>query len=104
MSTGTRKLFYHSAAWKRARASYIAYREAIDGGLCEICNRNVGDTVHHVIWLTDERLADLNISLNQDNFKLVCRDCHAQIKDPDKRPGTDRYIFDENGDVIGVNQ
>ena len=45
MSHGKRRLFYHSQPWKKARAAYLAYRKAIDGGLCEVCRDSVGKVV-----------------------------------------------------------
>ncbi len=99
MSKGKRERFYHSQAWKKARAAYLAYRKALDGGLCEICGDELGDTVHHKIWLTDSNVDDPDISLSFSNFRLECRDCHAKEKDPFKKR-TARYLFDGSGNII----
>ena len=99
MSYGKRERFYHSTAWKRARAAYIAYREAIDGGLCEVCHDQIGDTVHHKKWLNDSNVDDPDIALSFDNFCLICRGCHAKEKDPDRKP-TGRYTYDEDGNIV----
>ena len=99
ISKGKRERFYHSQAWKKARAAYLGYRKAIDGGLCEICGNELGDTVHHKVWLTDSNLDDPDIALSYNNFQLVCRDCHAKEKDPAKK-GKARYRFDGSGNII----
>ena len=99
MSYGKRERFYHSMAWKRSRAAYIAYRKAIDGGLCEVCHEQLGDTVHHKTWLTDDNVDDPDIALSFGNYCLICRDCHAKEKDPNRKP-SGRYIFDADGNIV----
>lgn len=99
MSYGKRERFYHSMAWKRSRAAYIAYRKAIDGGLCEVCHEQLGDTVHHKVWLTDANVDDPDIALSFGNYCLICRDCHAKEKDPNWTP-IRRYTFDDDGNIV----
>lgn len=99
MSTGKRERFYHSAAWKKARAAYLAYRKAIDGGLCEVCRDELGDTVHHKTWLTDDNVDDVSVALSFDNFCLICRDCHAKEKDPSIKD-SGRYHYDADGNIL----
>lgn len=99
MSTGKREAFYHSGPWRRARDAYLKRRIAIDGGLCEVCHYNLGDTVHHKTWLTDENVDDPEIALNEKNFCLICRDCHAKERDP-KAQRTGRYYFDSDGNIV----
>lgn len=71
------KQFYHSQAWKQTQAAYV--KQA--GGLCERCLQNglitAGVIVHHKIHLTPENINDPDVSLNDDNLMLLCRDCHA---------------------------
>ena len=43
----TQKQFYKSLVWRRARAGYVSYRIAVDGGLCEVCGQRLGKIVHH---------------------------------------------------------
>ena len=100
MSYGRRKEFYHSQAWRRTRDAYIKERFAADGGLCEVCHERLGDTVHHIIWLTEINVADPEVALTSDNFRLVCRECHAKEKDPAKIVRNRRYEFDADGNVI----
>lgn len=96
----TQKQFYKSMAWRRARQAYVDYRKAIDGGICEVCGIEPGNTVHHFkIWLDDVNCNDPEISLNPDNFKLECPGCHAKERDPRKEtPG--RCIYGPNGEII----
>lgn len=103
MSEGRRARFYHSGPWKRTRKAYLDYRTALDGGLCEVCHDNLGDTVHHKTWLTDDNLDDPHIALDFENLRLECRDCHAKEKDPTKPPSR-RYTFDENGNIIQADR
>ena len=93
------KQFYKSKAWLRARAAYIDYRMAIDGGLCEVCREEPGYIVHHTIWLDDVNCNDPDISLNPMRFKYECLECHNRERDPRKTtPG--RVIYGPNGEII----
>ena len=77
----------------------LAFREAIDGGICEKCGEVPGKVVHHKIWIDDNNCNDPEISLNPANFRYECQDCHNKERDPRKAtPG--RYYFDENGEII----
>ena len=99
------KAFYHSSAWKKARKAYIKKQ----CGLCERCLRmgkiTVGNTVHHKIHLNPQNINDVNISLSEDNFELLCPDCHAYVHRGDKRRSSVveeplRVLFDESGNVV----
>ena len=91
------KAFYKSKAWKDCRDRYAKSR----GGLCEECLRRgvykPGEAVHHVVHITPENIHDPAITLNPDNLRLLCRDCHAA-----KHKGEPtRYRVDKNtGRVI----
>ena len=85
------KPFYNSMAWQKCRASYIAYRQSIDGGMCETCHEEVGVIVHHKEWITPDNINDPDITLNHDNLKLDCWVCHnKESKDEDDN---ERYTF-----------
>lgn len=64
-----------------------------------MCHDQLGDTVHHKQWLTDDNVDNPGIALAFDNFCLICRDCHAKEKDPAATP-TGRYTFDADGNII----
>ena len=70
------KAFYKSMAWRRAREAYIDVRKSVDGGLCELCQEEPGVEVHHKIFLRPENIDDENITLNPENFELLCYNCH----------------------------
>lgn len=80
--------FYHSSKWLKTRRKYIAYRQSVDGGVCERCRNKVGYIVHHKEHLTIDNITDVNITLDDKNFELLCKECH------DKEPGhwEDRFI------------
>lgn len=95
----TQKEFYKTQAWRRTRAAYIAYRMAMDGGVCEKCGQEPGKIVHHKIWLDDTNCNDQEISLNPKNLRYECQTCHNQERDPRlTTPG--RCIYGENGEII----
>jgi hypothetical protein len=75
------KKLYQSAKWRKLRANYIAERQLIDGGLCEIGCGNSGEELHHIKPLTPENVNDPNIATNPDNLKWVCRNCHFRTRD-----------------------
>ena len=87
--------FYKSAAWQKCRAAYI--RKV--AWLCEDCLEQgvqvTGVIVHHKIPLTPENINDPAVTLNFDNLRYVCRDCHAA-----KHAAPKRYRFDADGHVI----
>ena len=90
------KSFYSSKAWQDCRDGYKAYRNH----LCENCLARglyvPGEIVHHIVELTPDNITDPSVSLNWDNLRLVCRDCHAEEHRRDCR----RYFFGKNGEVI----
>ena len=69
--------FYKSKAWQHCREGYAASV----GGLCEDCLKKglitPGEIVHHKIAITPENVSDPSVTLNWDNLRLVCRNCHA---------------------------
>lgn len=89
------KSFYKSRAWKDCRAAYLNRKH----GLCEECMKHglytPADTVHHIIHLTPENINDPSITLNPDNLRAVCRDCHAALHSTPKR-----FKIDGFGHVI----
>lgn len=95
----TQKEFYRTTAWKKARRAYISSREAVDGGICEVCGVEPGKIVHHKIWLDDINCNDPNISLNPKNFMYECQTCHNKESDP-RRATPGRCLYGPNGEII----
>jgi 5-methylcytosine-specific restriction endonuclease McrA len=92
------KQFYNSKQWKDVRSIYI---DSVHG-LCERCSKDnqivPGLIVHHKIRLTAKNIKDPNISLNTNNFELLCIDCHNQ-EHMGKKEIRD-YVFDDDGQLI----
>lgn len=69
------KSFYDSPAWKACRATYLQQHP-----LCEDClMRGIykpAAHVHHLVWLDEGNYLDASVSLNHDNLRAVCVDCH----------------------------
>lgn len=88
--------FYKSSAWKDCRAAYI---KSV-GGLCEDClARGIyrpGVIVHHVKHITPENIKDPNITLDWNNLRYVCRDCHGEEHRKNK---SRRYSIGSDGTV-----
>ena len=95
----TQKEFYKSRAWRRARDAYIRRRIRLDGGICEVCRRELGKIVHHKIWLNDTNCNDPEISLAESNLRYECQDCHNKEADPAKR-NAGRICYGPNGEII----
>lgn len=93
------KSFYNSKTWKRCRESYIAYRRAVDGGLCESCHEAPGYIVHHKIELTPDNINDPDIALGFGNLKYDCHVCHQKENADDGPAGLTDYEFTPDGDL-----
>lgn len=87
--------FYKSKAWQKCRESYA---QSV-GWLCEDCLEKgiykPGEIVHHKTEITPENIDKPEITLNWDNLRLVCRECHAVQHGMRQR----RYSVDEYGRV-----
>ena len=93
------KQFYKSQSWRRSRSGYIAYRVAVDGGLCEVCGSCLGKIVHHKIWLNDDNCNDPSVSLAWDNLRYECQDCHNRERNPAAQ-NTGRICYGPNGEIL----
>lgn len=91
------KSFYKSAAWRKCRTAYIKQRIMIDGGMCETCGTRPGKIVHHKVWITPDNINNPDVTLNLDNLKYDCQECHNKETENETKP---RYIFDESGQPI----
>lgn len=106
MASGIRQQFYQSKRWENTAKTYKKSR----GGLCERCLANgivePGAIVHHKIYLTDQNLNNLDISLSFDNLELLCRQCHADehATAERKRKKSKRWDFTESGELMIVDE
>ena len=87
--------FYKGKQWKQCRKSYIAYRQSVDGGLCELCKDKLGYIVHHKEWITPQNINNPEITLNHGNLQYVCLDCHNRIEEGEKPT----YFFTADGQI-----
>lgn len=72
------KKFYMSKAWQACRRAYIAKRMGVDGGVCQVCGREQGYIVHHIVPLTEQNINNPNVSLNHNNLRFECKACHDE--------------------------
>ncbi|MCD3206783.1 HNH endonuclease [Clostridium botulinum C] len=76
MSSGVLHNFYKSKKWRDFRKNIIIER----GLVCEECGKTILDSkelhVHHIKELNKDNYLDATISLNPDNVKILCHQCH----------------------------
>lgn len=87
--------FYSSKQWQACREAY----KAGVFGLCEKCG-GAGEIVHHKIVLTRHTINDPNVTLNFDNLRLLCRQCHGGEHGDSVL--MDGYAFDDSGDLVAL--
>jgi 5-methylcytosine-specific restriction endonuclease McrA len=93
------KSFYNSKAWKRARTAYIAMKF----GICERCGKPNAKQVHHKVWLNENNINNPEVSLNFDNFELVCDICHQHEHNERYSAVADGLMFDNKGQLVKRN-
>ena len=100
------KAFYNSKPWEKARELALIR----DGRVCVWCGE-LATEVDHIIELTAQNVNDPAISLNLDNLRSLCGDCHKQRHADDRATArmkdkglaavatelSGRYEFDSNG-------
>jgi len=85
--------FYKSKQWFIARTVKIQNAN----GRCERCGK-IGEEVHHKIRLTVENVNDAQISVNQDNLELLCKECHNK----EHKRFSNIQRFDDEGNLINI--
>jgi 5-methylcytosine-specific restriction protein A len=92
------KAFYNSKAWQDCRDAYI--KSVL--GLCEDCRdrgqAKSGYILHHKIELTPDNINDTSITLNWDNLRYLCLDCHNRVNAGNVLRAD--VMFNEFGDLI----
>jgi len=88
------KRFYKSKAWLACRRAYFISVH----GFCEQCGAG-GKIVHHKITLTPANINNPSITLNFNNLRLLCQDCHNKIHGG-AGATVDGLTFDENGNIF----
>ena len=83
--------FYKGIAWQNCRNAYMKKVH----GLCEDCMEmgiyNPAEEVHHVIELNANNINDPTISLNMNNLRALCRECHRKRHGKQMRYKVDKY-------------
>ncbi len=92
--------FYLSKQWKKCRASFIAKRVAIDGGLCEHCGKKLGYIVDHIKEITPLNINDPEITLNHDNLQYLCLECHNKKTFKKYSSVKEGLSFNKQGEII----
>lgn len=87
--------FYHSPAWRKVSAAYLASKNYV----CERCGKPA-TICHHKKWLNAHNVNNPSISLSFDNLEALCLDCH----NAEHGLKHDIAIFNEAGEVIDVKQ
>lgn len=92
--------FYKSKAWSQVRENALMR----DKYLCQNCGRPA-EVVHHIVHLTESNVDDVSVSLNLDNLRSLCADCHFKEHKGEHCRGrivadSNPYTFDEHGMLI----
>lgn len=93
------KSFYNSRKWKKVREAYIQLKF----GLCERCGKPNSKQVHHKVYLNEQNINNPDITLNFDNFELLCDICHQKEHNEKYSPTMWGMDFDENGELVQTN-
>ena len=88
--------FYNSKVWRQTRALY----KQIQFGICERCGQPNGTEVHHKTALTPENITNPDISLNFDNFELLCSSCHNKEHKSKYSYTRDDVCFNDKGELV----
>lgn len=88
------KRFYNSRLWREVRRQ-VLHR---DSYTCHDCGGRATE-VHHIVELTPENINDYSVSLNPDNLKSLCYECHVKITQ-DRTDVPDGYIFNDQGQLV----
>lgn len=93
------KKFYKSKEWLKCREAVVKR----DFRLCVECGAP-GEEVHHIEHITPDNINDPNITLNMDNLKTLCKDCHHKAHKrnqfTDHNEVEEGLKFDENGYLV----
>ena len=71
-----RQKIYQDVRWQRLRVAYLA-----DHPLCEECltrgvTREAVDVHHVVSFMSVEGVERIELALNYDNLRALCKECH----------------------------
>lgn len=92
--------FYDGAEWRKTREAYLSSQNYI----CEDCG-GAACIVHHMKPIKPWNVSDPRVTLNWDNLKAVCDQCHKAEHAKDKKyrgqaARLNGIAFDEEGNAI----
>lgn len=90
------KAFYNSKVWQDARDTYISGKF----GICERCGSPNAKQVHHKIYLNETNINNPEISLNPENFELLCEICHQNEHNEKYGVTQADLMFNEAGEIV----
>jgi ribosomal protein S27AE len=93
MTQGFAMSFYNSQAWQQCRNGFMQSKYFI----CERCG-GVAVIAHHKKHITPENINDLNITLDWNNLRAVCIECH-NIEHGGSALCSEDLTFDSDGNL-----
>lgn len=106
----TNREFYESKTWKQVRLNVWIKQNC----LCARCKKPVyvnklsewipkdkrlKGIVHHIEYLNNNNVNDINVSLNEDNLEGLCINCHNKEHFTTNVVRKD-VMFDEDGNLV----
>lgn len=73
------KYVYNTTRWHKLRLWHITQHP-----ICEVCEKNLGEDVHHVKSFLVNGKIDLNLAFSDTNLLTVCKKCHGEIHNKGK--------------------
>jgi 5-methylcytosine-specific restriction protein A len=70
-----RQAIYNTTRWHKLRKEILMQHP-----ICEICNKNLAEHVHHVFsFMEFEGQTRINVAYDSNNLMSVCEECHTNI-------------------------
>lgn len=88
--------FYWSNKWKRLR-NYVMEKYNY---ICQHCG-GTAKIVHHIEWIDENNLNDVNVTLNEDNLIPLCQECHNRVHNHQGMV-QDNLMFNDEGDLVQI--
>ncbi|MBD3950030.1 HNH endonuclease [Tuanshanicoccus lijuaniae] len=89
--------FYWSKEWRKLR-EYIMKKYNY---ICQSCGKPA-KIVHHIVWINDNNIDDVSVTLNEENLTALCQECHNQIH-TSKGSVQEGLMFNNDGDLVKLN-
>lgn len=76
-NTEKRKLrmkVYQSKRWNDIKNAHL-----MQYPVCQVCNKELAEDVHHIVTFLIDNSIDLDKAYNPDNLMSVCKSCHGKL-------------------------